>query len=319
MAPPAIILALVLVPDAAGLQLDSRLAAPAESCDYGQDRCPAGWCAGIMDIGSGKWHTESSIEGCMDYCLARDGCEIFEYNTNPDPNSYSQWCGTSTHQFQGSFTGSPWSSSTIRAGQEPYGGRYANDPNHPTDWVTCIRASESASASATGDPHLQNVHGDKFDLMKPGNHTLVHIPRGARADETLLRVEAEARKMGTQCAEMYFQTAKITGLWAEAKQGGGYYHSVSAHVGEAPGWIAFGRVAVKIVHGRTDGGIKYLNVFVKHLGRAGFTVGGLLGEDDHSDVSRPPAECVREMALRARRPGRSADAHGPSVATATFA
>jgi len=118
---------------------------------------------------------------------------------------------------------------------------------------------------------------------------------------------------------MYFQAANITGSWAEAKRAGGYYHSVFADVVEAPEWVAFGKVALKIVHGRTTNDIKYLNIFAKHLGRSGFSVGGLLGEDDHSDVSGLPAECVREISLRARRPGLSADAQGASVAAATFA
>lgn len=41
----------------------------------------------------------------------------------------------------------------------------------------------------------------------------------------------------------------------------------------------------------------YLNVCVKHLGRAGFAVGGLLGEDDHSGVVTPPASCSKHMSL----------------------
>ena len=45
----------------------------------------------------------------------------------------------------------------------------------------------------------------------------------------------------------------------------------------------------------------YLNVFAKHLGRAGFVVGGLLGEDDHSDVIQPDGSCVGQLALLAIR------------------
>ena len=48
-------------------------------------------------------------------------------------------------------------------------------------------------ASAVGDPHLQNVHGERFDLMKPGKHVLINIPRGMSAENALLRVEADAR------------------------------------------------------------------------------------------------------------------------------
>jgi hypothetical protein len=155
----------------------------------------------------------------------------------------------------------------------------------------------AAGASAVGDPHLQNVHGERFDLMKPGKHVLINIPRGVSAGDALLRVQADARRLGGQCADMYFQELNVTGSWAEAKQAGGYHYSVSQPDVETPEWIAFGQVGLKVVHGRTVSGLSYLNVYVKHLARTGFAVGGLLGEDDHEDVITPPAGCDRSMSL----------------------
>jgi len=153
-------------------------------------------------------------------------------------------------------------------------------------------------ASAVGDPHLQNVHGQKFDLMKPGKHVLINIPRGQSAEQALLHVQADARNLGGHCADMYFQELNVTGVWAEAKQTGGYHYSISAGSADTPEWVAFGgKVELKVVHGRTNSGLKYLNFYVKHLGQAGFAVGGLLGDDDHSDVVIPPETCVRRMSL----------------------
>jgi len=155
---------------------------------------------------------------------------------------------------------------------------------------------------------MQNVFGERFDLMAPGRHVLVNIPRGERAEKVLLRVQADARRMGESCSDMYFQALNVTGSWAEAKQAGGYHYSASqSEVGTLPEWVAFGKVELKIVRGRTDGGVSYLNVFVKHLRRSGFAVGGLLGEDDHSDVSTPAPECVEMLALQKVR------AHQPSI------
>merc|ERR1712113_1262826 len=156
--------------------------------------------------------------------------------------------------------------------------------------------------AATGDPHLVNVHGERLDLMKPGTQGLLNIPRGISAGEALLRVQADARQLGGHCADMYFQELNVTGSWAEAKQVGGYHYSVSQPFDKAPKWLAFGsgwfnKVELKVVHGRTDGGLKYLNVYVKHLGRAGFAVGGLLGEDDHQGVMLPPASCAHRTSL----------------------
>jgi hypothetical protein len=172
-----------------------------------------------------------------------------------------------------------------------------------------------AGASAVGDPHLQNIHGERFDLMKAGKHVLINIPRGAAADSALLRVQADARRAGGQCADMYFQKLNITGSWAEAKQARGYHYSASDRDIKAPKWVAFGKVELKVVHGRTDSGILYLNLYVKHLGRAGFAVGGLLGEDDHEDVSVAPESCAQRLALVAGTRG----VGGPEVASVASA
>ncbi|CAK0890271.1 unnamed protein product [Prorocentrum cordatum] len=155
----------------------------------------------------------------------------------------------------------------------------------------------AGGAAAVGDPHLQNIHGERFDLMKEGRHVLISIPRGEGAEQALLRVQADARRLGGQCADMYFQELNVTGSWAEAKQAGGYHYSVLQSAVEAPQWIAFGKVELKVVHGRTGSGLRYLNVYVKHLAHAGFAVGGLLGEDDHEDVTIAGESCAKQMSL----------------------
>jgi len=154
--------------------------------------------------------------------------------------------------------------------------------------------------------------------MKPGKHVLVNIPRGEPADKAFLRVQADARQLGG-CTEMYFQEVNVTGSWAESKQAGGYRHVASQGVVETPSWIAFGKVELKVVHGHTQAGTKYLNIYAKHLGQAGFAVGGLLGEDDHEDVAALPAGCVREIKLVTDGQKRTAYLSGPSVGVASFA
>jgi hypothetical protein len=172
-------------------------------------------------------------------------------------------------------------------------------------------------ATATGDPHLQNVLGERFDLMQAGHHVLINIPRGMSAENALLHVQADARRLGGHCADMYFQELNVTGSWAEAKQAGGYHYSVTQGDAKAPQWMAFSTVELKVVHGHTGSGLLYLNLYVKHLGRVGFAVGGLLGEDDHRDASTAPEACVKQLSLLSL-----VDDEGPSVASigaATFA
>ena len=179
--------------------------------------------------------------------------------------------------------------------------------------------SGASGAAAVGDPHLQNIHGERFDLMKQGRHVLINIPRGQGAEQAMLRVQADARHLGGQCADMYFQELNVTGSWAEAKRAGGYHYSASQSDVEAPGWAAFGKVELKVVRGRTDSGLSYLNVYVKHLARAGFAVGGLLGEDDHEDVVTPPESCAKKLSLADGVEGGLRAPSASSVAEASLA
>ena len=239
------------------------------------------------DAGTGSppttLHTVSAgtagVQECKALCDADSTCTYFtKYGAYCDP-CHSSWetrcylirqCGGLPH---------------VRQVSQPFGA------------VTCEKQA-TTPASATGDPHLQNIHGERFDLMKQGKHVLINVPRGESAEHTLLRVQADARQLGGQCADMYFQELNVTGSWAEAKRTGGYHYDVTESADKTPQWIGFGKIELKVTHGRTDIGLRYLNVFAKHLGRAGFAVGGLLGEDDHEDVSAPRAECVNHMSLK---------------------
>merc|ERR1719356_584471 len=157
----------------------------------------------------------------------------------------------------------------------------------------------STGAQAIGDPHLTNVHGERFDLTQPGTHVLLHIPRGAAANATLLGVSALAVQMGPQCADMYFQEVNITGKWAEIKQTSGFrFRAGEVGNGKKSNWAArLGSVDLKVVYGSTLQGIPYLNFFVQHLGQVGLRIGGLLGSDDHTEATAPSKKCSRKMSL----------------------
>jgi len=172
-------------------------------------------------------------------------------------------------------------------------------PSPPTSSPTPGPTADAGIA--VGDPHLQNIHGDRFDLMREGTHVLINIPRGMSAENALLRVQADAARLGGHCADMYFQGVNITGSWAEARQPGGYRYTASQHEAQTPGWVGMGKVELKVVHGHSVSGYQYLNFYVKHLGRAGFAVGGLLGDDDHGDVIVPPEACAKHLSLPAEK------------------
>ncbi|CAK0811694.1 unnamed protein product, partial [Prorocentrum cordatum] len=148
---------------------------------------------------------------------------------------------------------------------------------------------------ATGDPHLANVLGQRFDLRKEGWHTLLRVPRGAKRGAALLSVDAEARQMGAACADMYFQSVNLTGRWV-GSQGRAFS---AGHVAEKESrrWLRYGQVELKVVQGHTKSGIVYLNFFVRNLKFAGYPVGGILGLDDHTAAAEPSLKCHKIISL----------------------
>ncbi|CAK0793480.1 unnamed protein product [Prorocentrum cordatum] len=277
--------------DAAGEALGFH-AGPFVSHAYGGN-C-AKWDGGWGEWGSAwYWHSASNQAGASLICSAVTAPPTPSPTPAPPTPSPTE-----------SPTPSPTSSPTPSPTSSP-----TPSPTMPTP--TSIAAS--GQIAATGDPHLQNIQGERFDVMKQGRHVLINIPRGMSAENALLRVEAEARRMGGSCSDMYFEALNITGAWAEVKQAGGYTFRSDSIDNETPEWLAFGKVEMKIVHGHTQQGTPYLNFYVKHLGRTGLAVGGLLGEDDHSDAETAPEECWQRISLIA---GATLSNHGSTLSDA---
>jgi len=156
--------------------------------------------------------------------------------------------------------------------------------------ATAANQATVPAVAAVGDPHMQNILGQRFDLAQPGEHTLLQIPRGASASDALLRVTADAKHEGGACSDMYFKALNITGLWVSAPQKDGYIYTAGAPQ-PVVGWRRFGKVEVKVAWGRTLGGVEYLNFMVRHLTRVGQDVGGLLGMDDYTQAAKRDPSC----------------------------
>jgi len=156
--------------------------------------------------------------------------------------------------------------------------------------MTAANQATAPAVAAVGDPHMQNILGQRFDLAQPGEHTLLQIPRGASASDALLRVTADAKHEGGACSDMYFKALNITGLWVSAQQKDGYMYTAGAPQPVA-GWRTFGKVEVKVAWGRTLGGVEYLNFMVRHLTRVGHDIGGLLGMDDYTQAAKRDPSC----------------------------
>jgi hypothetical protein len=156
----------------------------------------------------------------------------------------------------------------------------------------------TSAVSATGDPHLRNVLGQRFDLMQPGNHTLVNIPKGSLPQDALFRIRAHAAHLGSDCVDMYFQVLNVTGHWMETTVPSGlHFHAGSGSDENLARWMHVGPVELKVVRGHMLDGTAYLNLFLKNVRKTGYHVGGLLGEDDHEEEATPSASCKDRLKL----------------------
>jgi len=161
-------------------------------------------------------------------------------------------------------------------------------------------AHRIAKTSAYGDPHMQNIFGQTFDLMQPGNHTLVQIPHRSSEPSAFLSVAAAVSRVGASCSDMYIMKLNVTGAWVERTGQSMLLFEAGAAHGDESKWINFGVVGLKVVQGKNSDGTTYLNLFVKNLillKSAGHHVGGLLGEDGHEVEAKTPDSCRQSLSL----------------------
>lgn len=171
---------------------------------------------------------------------------------------------------------------------------YQNDGITPAPCPTTTTTTP-AVVSGRGDPHLVNMRGEHFDLYRPGNVTLLRLPRRAGPAGALLLVEADARRMGDACS-VYFQVVTISGMWANQTTS---IRFLAQAKGTPDGrswkeWMRFGPIYLKVTLRKK--GVEYINVYARNVAHGGYEVGGLLGLDDHEAVARRPRECTHRHA-----------------------
>merc|ERR1712032_75938 len=71
----------------------------------------------------------------------------------------------------------------------------------------------SSAASVVGDPHVQNLQGEKFDIMVTGRVSLVEYPR--RAVNHKVRVNAFVARVG-RCEQTFIEQIDIMGSWVSS-------------------------------------------------------------------------------------------------------
>lgn len=169
---------------------------------------------------------------------------------------------------------------------------WPNAPDFTVSAAKCYASPPPADAvSGIGDPHLSNVRGERFDVYQPGSMSLLQLPRHAEPARTLLSVEADARRMNGECS-VYFQTVSISGTWTNQSTPIQFLanpHGTPSGSRNWKDWMHFGAIELKVVLRKKS--VYYLNVYARNVSHSGYEVGGLLGLDDHTAVSRRPQEC----------------------------
>lgn len=274
--------------------------------DYVPASC-SDWLPGYCQNNGWHWglvQNQATCDSCVDEVrtkMTTPGTSI--YNANqlygpPKGVAYHAQDGHCAVQFN---PAPPGCSSLADLQAQPAEAGYWNPLS--SDWSTFLIADREGNflpltqASAVGDPHLKNIYGEQFDLMRPGKVLLIHIPRGQPVEGALLVVDADAVQLGGQCADIYFSQVNITGAWADEVHAGGLRFDAHFARDEQPKWVKLGPVELKVTHGRTNTGTAYLNFHIKHLKFAGFDIGGLLGADDHASAAAPTEKCQKQLAL----------------------
>jgi len=104
-------------------------------------------------------------------------------------------------------------------------------------------------------------------------------------------IRAEVKRLGTKCEDMYIRAINVTGSWAsEPDHPAGLFFSVKKE-NPYPSWKTLGQIKLKVVQGHTKSGIAYLNFLIQHLSKVDHSIGGLLGDDDHTLASKVDPKC----------------------------
>ncbi|CAK0907141.1 unnamed protein product [Prorocentrum cordatum] len=134
---------------------------------------------------------------------------------------------------------------------------------------------------------------------QPGHlpHERPPAPGAAQAGRRAGRGPEPAAVPEAERQDMYIDALHITGKWADDRQFGGLSFFADRRSEVSEGWMTFGKLEFKVVHGTTLGGVKYLNLLARHLAKVDLPIGGILGLDDHSSAATPEEECKRSISL----------------------
>jgi hypothetical protein len=180
-------------------------------------------------------------------------------------------------------------------------------------------------ATATGDPHLVNTRGEHFSIFESGNVEFIRVPYELTTEEAEFTLHANIQSFGEgdKCKEArYIAGLLFDGSWFEGKplkvtvdvaHPGATKKEMKVSFGGNPVLpstepIDLGNRMFLHVHNATNLALNvaganfaadlqwyFLNVELSSFSKLAEKIGGVLGEDDHSAVSKKPLGCDRGL------------------------
>jgi len=176
------------------------------------------------------------------------------------------------------------------------------DPNDPCFDDTGVYGPHCVlvGVSSSGDPHMVNLRGERFDVHRSGHHTLLEIPQGALPGNVSLKVVAYVVHRPS-CQAEYIKALNFTGKYVQEATRKSMIKIKADDTSRAPKWneaLHLGPIFMKVMGRATKKGYRYLNVQAKNLTGLQVPIGGILGMDDHADAEKsncipPPMNLVR--------------------------
>jgi len=144
----------------------------------------------------------------------------------------------------------------------------------------------------TGDPHVINVRGERFNIMQTGSHVLMELPRGSKPHQVHLRVDADVEQFG-DCHTLYMQGLRVIGKWLESP---GFPGSLEFRAGG--GNLSFGGPGIETGHALLRAG----NITVSSLAEFSSLLPRALAEVSETRLpkrpSKPPGKRIRTLAVK---------------------
>jgi len=171
-----------------------------------------------------------------------------------------------------------------------------------------------ADPSVLGDPHVWNVKGDKFDMVRPGPVEMLRLPKHALTNEANFTLEAvltPIKRCGqTVITEFSISGSSVDALHVMATKDGAVIraadgqtaksvlrnmeYSVDSTLHQKSQLLIKPYNIVLKFWVTMQGGLPAFDLHTRGVANLGSDVGGMLGYDDHTDVTKMPAECAHQ-------------------------